>query len=238
MSEKTKSMKRTLRTTSILLLAVFLLNTAAKAQDSEFSPGLGLGLKASTIGIGADLVYNFSPKFAFRLGFERLGYSTSILFEEQGISYDADISFRAGSISLLADFYLGKYVFLSAGAGYNLLRLQFDGEAAGPFPFGDIEIPKEMIGDFSMQLDPSFKVSPYVGIGFGRTIAYDSRIGFAFEVGTFYQGVPNLTIESTGLLSPTSNPDHGQEETLENQIRQYTMYPVLKLSLSYKIISF
>lgn len=231
-------MKQTLKVLALLTIVFFLSSHNGQAQRTKFSPGVGIGLKASTNGIGADVIYNVSPQIAIRLGFEKMGYATTLSFDEQGISYDADISFSAGSISLLADFYLGKYIFISAGAGYNLFHLQFDGAAGSSLPFGDIEIPQEMIGDFSMQVDPSYIVSPYAGIGFGRTLGYEKRIGFAFEIGTFYQGAPDLTIESTGLLSPTSNPDHGQEELLEFAIRHYTMYPVLKLSLSFKILSF
>ncbi len=230
-------MKQTLKYFTLFSFAIFLFSLNGQAQQSKYSPGIGIGLKSSTNGLGADLIYNISPQIGVRLGFEKIGFSKRIEFNEQGISYNADIAFSVGSISLLADFYLGKYVFISAGAGYNLFHLQFDGEAGSSLSFGDIEITKEMIGDFSMQIDPSLKVSPYVGLGFGRTLGFDKRVGFAFEIGTFYQGAPDLTIESTGLLSPTSNPNHGQEILLEHAIRRYTMYPVMKLSLSFKILS-
>jgi len=231
-------MKQTLKTFFLLTIVLLLMSPNSQAQRSKFSPGLGIGLKASTNGIGANLTYNVSPQIALRLGYEKMGYSKTFAFDEQGISYNADISFSAGSISLLADFYLGKYIFISAGAGYNLFHLQLDGAAGNSLPFGDIEIPQEMIGDFSMQVGPSLKISPYVGIGFGRTLSFEKRVGFAFEIGTFYQGNPDLSIASTGLLSPTSNPDHGQEELLEHQLRRYSMYPIVKLSLNYKIFSF
>jgi hypothetical protein len=65
-----------------------------------------------------------------------------------------------------------------------------------------------------------------------------NKVGFAFELGGFYQGSPEITITSNGLLSPTSNPDQQQAERLEEQISQYNIYPVLKFSLSYKIVGF
>lgn len=213
------------------------ISGSAIAQETSSGAGIGIGIKASTNGIGGDLVYLVGPQFGLRLGLEKMGYATAVNFSEQNIDYLADVSIQAGSISLLADFYLGKFFFLTAGAGYNLFEIQAAGKAINPLPFGDIEISPEMIGEFEMTLKPGSQISPYMGIGFGRTLGSSKALGFAFELGGFYQGSPDLTIVSSGLLSPTSNPLHGQEARLEKQIRQYNMYPVLKISLNYKIIS-
>lgn len=206
--------------------------------QGDFSPAFGIAVKASTNGFGGDIVYNFHKRMSLRLGFEKLSYNTTVNFEEQNISYDAIIDFSTGSTSLLYDFYLTRGIFLTAGAGLNLFHVDVDGAAASSFPFGDIEISPEMIGDFIIQVDPSNKISPYLGIGFGRTLGLKKKLSAAFEIGGFYQGPIDLTINSTGLLSPTSNPDHGQEEKLEHQLDQYTWWPVLKLSISYRIVNF
>jgi hypothetical protein len=219
-----------------LLLSIFAL-TDVSAQSS-FTPGIGLGLKASTNGLGGDLIYNFHKSMGVRLGFETMGFSGSFNFEEQSVKYAATYKFKTGSFSLLFDYYIVNHVFLSAGAGLNLFNVAVDGEADGSLQFGDIQIPKEKIGNFNFMVDPSLKVSPYLGIGFGRTLGLKKKVGFAFELGGFYQGSPNITIATTGLLSPTSNPDQKQAEKLEGQINQYSIYPVMRLSVSYKIVSF
>ena len=222
-----------------LLIGAFCLSglTCLPAQ-TESQAALGLALKASTNGLGADAVFHFNPKMGLRLGFEKLGLKSNFTFEEQSISYDTDVHLKTGSISLLFDFYPAKHFFLTAGAGWNLFQTDFDGVAASGMQYGDIVIPKEQIGDFDFVVRPSWKVSPYAGIGFGRTLGLDKKVGFAFELGGFYQGLPDISITSTGLLSPTSNPDQKQEEKLESQFSQYSVYPVLKISLSYKIVAF
>ncbi|MFC2118442.1 hypothetical protein ACFLTI_05555 [Bacteroidota bacterium] len=216
---------------------MFLFIPVKSIGQGDFSKAFGVSLKASTNGIGGDVVYNFHKRMSIRLGFEKLSYSTSYEFEEQDVSYDALIDFKTGSTSLLFDFYLVRGVFLTAGAGLNLFHVDVDGEPVAPMPFGDIEITPEMIGDFNLQVDPSNKISPYLGIGFGRTLGIKKRFSAAFEIGTYFQGPVDLTFESTGLLSPTSNPEHGQEQLLERQLDQYTMYPVIRLSFSYRIIN-
>jgi len=229
-----------MKTLKLLILSMLISSVVWSNLSAQtgFSPGIGIGLKASTNGLGADAVYNFHEKMCFRLGFEMLGLKTDFTFREQTVKYATNVSFKTGSLSLLFDYYVANQVFFSAGAGWNLFRAVFDGKAASDLQFGDVQIPREKIGTFNFQVKPSLKVSPYLGIGFGRSLGLNKKIGFSFELGGFYQGSPDITIASTGLLSPTSNPDHKQDVRLEKQISQYSIYPVLKCSLSYKIMSF
>jgi hypothetical protein len=222
----------------ILIFLVSFFGLADLLAQKSFSPAVGVALKASTNGLGVDAVYNFHNKMDIRLGFEKLGIKTNFTFEEEAVEYATNVSFKTGSISLLFDYYLANHVFLTAGVGWNLFQVVIDGEAASFLQFGDIRIPKEKIGTFNFQVDPSLNISPYAGIGFGRTLGLKKKIGCAFELGVFYQGSPDISIQSTGLLSPTSYPDQKQAARLEQQINQYSIYPVLRLSVSYKIVSF
>ncbi len=224
----------------ILMLSFFMVIAWADssvAQD-EFSPGLGIAAKSSTNGFGGDAVFNFNRKMSLRLGFEKLALASDFSFEEESVEYDANVDYETGSLSLLFDYYLAKRFFITAGAGYNMFHAVIEGKAASSMQYGDIQISKDKIGDFNFQIDPTMQISPYAGIGFGRTLGLKKKVGFSFEMGGFYQGSPDFTIASTGLLSPTSNPDQAHEARLEKQVNQYTVYPVLKFSLSYKIANF
>ncbi len=219
------------------LIALCIFPYSGKSQ-TNFQPAMGIAIKASSTGFGGDLVFAFREKVNFRLGMDKLGYDRTITFSENDIEYEADVKLATGSISLLCDISLGKWFFISGGVGYNLFHSEVIGHAISSFPFGDIEIPKEKIGEFHFNLDPGVRISPYLGIGLGQTLNTKKRVAFAFELGGFYQGPPDISIESTGLLSPTANPDQGQENKLERQIDQYYIYPMLKFSLSFRIVSF
>lgn len=229
-----------MKTFKYALLILFLTFSGIinlQAQE-EFSEGLGLAAKSSTNGFGGDAVFNFHKRMSVRLGYEKLALTSSFSFDEESVDYTANVDYQAGSVSLLFDYYLARYVFFTAGAGLNMFNAIIDGEAVSYMQYGDIQIPREDIGIFGFELSPSSKISPYAGIGFGRTLGLKNKVGFAFELGGFYQGPPEITITSTGLLSPTSNPDQQQAERLEEQISQYNIYPVIKFSLSYKIVGF
>ncbi len=219
------------------LLFIYGFSSPSSGQENA-SKGFGLALKASTNGLGADAVVDFHRGMTLRLGYETLAINRDVNFTESEVDYSANMDLTTGSASVLVDFYLIKHLFITAGIGWNLFHAEIDGHATSPMPFGDINIPADKIGVFNFQVDPSLHISPYAGIGLGRTLALDKRLGFAFELGGFYQGAPDITIASTGMLSPTSNPEHGQESRLEKQINQYTVYPVIKLSLSYKLVRF
>lgn len=223
------------RLITFLLLPFLFALSSLKAQ-TEFTPAIGIALKTSTNGFGGDVVYNFHKRLSVRLGYERLALNHDFTFEEESIEYAANMNYKTGSLSLLLDYYIIRHFFITGGAGVNMFHTVFDGKAASPYQFGDIQISQDKIGTFNFQIDPSSKISPYLGIGFGRTLGLKRKVGFAFELGGFYQGPPKLTITSTGLLSPTSNPDQQHAQRLEKQVDQYTIYPVLKFSLSYRIM--
>jgi hypothetical protein len=230
---------KSIKTMILIAIATIFSALDVRAQVDDLSAkGVGITLKASTNGIGADVVYNFHPRMDVRLGYEKLHLKTDFTFTEEKVDYDATTNYNAGSLSLLFDYYLWNQLFLCAGAGWNMFRGTVDGKAGSALQYGDIEIPKEKIGTFDFQIDPSLKISPYFGIGFGRTLGLKKKVGFAFEIGGYYQGSPDLTVASTGLLSPTSNSDQQHEARLEKQVSQYSVYPVLKFSLSYKIAKF
>lgn len=228
-------MKRSVFLVTVLTCTILLNGQHSQAQNPVRQESWALAVKASTTGFGADVVYGFSKDISFRLGLDRLNYTTNINFAEQGISYNADIFLTLGTISLLGDFYLGKFVYVTAGAGYNYFNAQLKGHASEAFPFGDIQIPAEMIGNFDFTVHPEKRIAPYIGIGLGRTIAAQKKVGFALDFGGYYMGAPQISIVSDGLLSPTSNPEHHQAENLEKQISQYNFIPVIKLSLNYRI---
>lgn len=233
-------MKKKVLSFLIVMLVAAMQSISVQAQDLS----LGVALKASTLGFGGDAILGINDNMTVRVGFDGIGLKRQLSdfpdleqeLEEtiEGLSLAADAKLRLGSVTALYDYYLTKHIFVTGGLGISRFNICLKGEADEPFKFGDISVPKEDVGSFDFDFTPSWKVSPYLGIGFGRTLASTKNFGFAFELGALYQGSPNLDITTTGILEPTSNAD--QVETLEGQFSQYTIWPVMRFSLSYRII--
>ena len=209
--------------------------TTAQLYESDLNSGFYLGGNASTNGWGLNARYAFNNWFALKTGFERLSFTYNFDFEEYGMDYNADMNFKTGGILLLADFSYTRNLYISAGAIFNSFNPKMDGQAAGDYVLNDIVIPAEDIGVFSIEAEPQLKVSPYVGAGYQAFMGREKRLVFNFETGLYYMGSPELTIESEGMLAPTSNPALGQEKYLENQFDAYKIYPVIKINLAYQI---
>ncbi len=188
------------------------------------------------MGFGANVVYQFHPRLALRAGYENISFAYPFDFEENDISYEADLNYKSGTISLLADYYFARSLYLSAGCAYNLFHPEINGNASKDWQYGDIIIPAEEIGEFSALISPSFRLSPYLGLGIGRNISLKKRFSFNFEIGTYYQGSPKVEITATGLLSPTADESHKQKETLEKQFKSFYLYPLVKMGISFVLI--
>ncbi|MDA3881197.1 MAG: hypothetical protein PF436_12480 [Prolixibacteraceae bacterium] len=216
-----------------ITIILLILSLNSFAQESA----IGISLKNSNMGIGSDIVYKFHNRMSARVGFDYFAYGRLFTFEQSDVTYDGNANIRLGSFSALYDFFLLPSIHVTAGAAFNRTNITFKGEATSSYPLGELEIPADRIGNFEFEVKPGLPISPYIGIGFGKTIG-TKLLGFDFEIGTFYHGKPDITISSTGLTGPTSNPAHEHEKLMESQISQYVLYPVIRGSISFKIIEF
>jgi hypothetical protein len=226
----------------LILPVVIMLATgispAVKAGSSVDSESTGKSVVAmeasvSTMGPGVSFIYRFHRDWALRAGYENIRFTWPFNFEENDIHYDADLRYKSGSVSLLADWHLSRHFFISGGCAYNFFQPGVEGFASRDWNYGDIVIPAADIGEFTIRSSPSLRFSPYLGAGIGHRAGPEKRISFLFEVGTYYQGPPELELSATGLLSPTADPSHKQKEILEKQFRNFYLYPVIKFAVSF-----
>ena len=127
----------------ILLIAVLLFSVASFSQLDKFSQRLGVSLKASTNGLGGDIFYQHSKKFAVKVGAEYISINLSSNRIERYINSNPNISinnpygsdiifntegkFKTGAISLSAGYQFSKRFYVTAGLSKSL----FDSKATG-----------------------------------------------------------------------------------------------------------
>ena len=225
-----------------MILTILWCHLFSSAQEEiptssgvEEFKGFYLGGTIATNGWGAEIKYIFNKRFTVRSGFESLKYNYDYNYDQNEIDFKATVDYKTGGVSLLGDFNFTRNLYLSAGVLFNSFNPKITGYAASGLEYGDIIIPPSMVGDFEFTIVPQLRVSPYGSVGFRSFFGKNKRVVLNAEVGMYYMGSPEISIEASGLLAPTADPAHGQKETLENQIEQYKFYPVLKLILAVKL---
>jgi len=220
----------------LLAASNYLLAQEAQTTSTRVdTKGFYIGAQASTNGWGFDLKYVFNKIISLKTGVETLSVLHDFNFDENDISYGASLNYNTGGLFLLTDLNFTKNLYLSMGAAINSLNPEIKGQANSDLEYGDIIIPADKVGEFSLSLTPAYKISPYAALGFRSFLGKKERLSYNLETGFYYLGSPNIEIEATGLLAPTADPAHGQEQVLENQFSQYKFYPVVKFGVAIKL---
>jgi|GEM_PF-591750 len=193
----------------------------------------GLGINFGMNGVGADYAYMPGEMFAFRGRFQTLHFTLNIddlEFSETYVGVDGSLNFT--NLDLLVDFYPFKSSFkIVGGFGYFLNnRITSKGYFVDDLQLGELVLDPNDIGYVEIQAEWA-KLAPYIGLGFGKAVP-NSRVGFGFELGTYYGGAPDVTVIATEMLRETSQ----EEAELEENLKGYAWIPYLNFRLSIRII--
>ena len=215
------------------------LKNDAAAKKMNFS--VGLGLSASTNGYGFNAVAALNDKLAFRLGYENFDLSLPNVVSFPQDNYELTVSptVKLGGVSAIFDYYLLKWLYVSGGLMINNFNLSARIESLESVQIGDIEyFPSEM-GEMKAAVKMQNKLSPYFGIGFGRNIAKNNRLGFSFELGAYHGGSYIVDVSGTEFFRANGEPANLESiDNLNNVLKSISwsgIYPVVKFGLSYKI---
>ncbi|UZR94471.1 hypothetical protein [Chondrinema litorale] len=193
-----------------------------------------IGISGSTRGVGIDMGIGISQKFQLRFGGTYFQFDQSFQVDVEGEPFNLDADVDLKSLQLLADYYpfKGSSFKLTGGLAYHLNEdYSINGVYVGDevFSLGEISIDGDDVGTLGVDVTYE-KFAPYAGLGFGRAVP-KGRVNFGFEMGTYYNSSPNVTINATKMLSETSS----QSDQLEENMQDYRFYPVIMFRLGVKI---
>lgn len=212
--------------TAVLFLLIYIcMSKAITAQDYAVS------VKASTLGVHAELYRALGSSFNIHLGAASFNYA-----------YDK-INGTKGQYSLSADIKLKSYTALIDWKPFTSSSFKFTGGAVfndnHPSLTAIPEISKTIGGDIynqaslgNMKVDLTVKkINPYFGIGFGNVTSGKSGLGLTLDAGAYYQDSPKVKLSANGLLAPSASPE--QAAILQNNLKWIKWYPVVSLGLVY-----
>ncbi|MDY0076906.1 MAG: hypothetical protein RBR87_06480 [Bacteroidales bacterium] len=199
-------------------------------DDSRF--GMGLGIKMSTFGPGVEVIAAVTPKLHLRLGGTYMDYTYH--YSDKNVEVNGSAESHLSSISLLANYQLARIFFVSGGFLYNMNEIGLDGFFTKSMTVGSMEVSPEKIGSVNLKIKPGSSLTPYAGIGLGRSLSKNGIVSFAFELGAAFHGSPKVELGATGMLEPTGSEE--QRQILEDNLSGFTIYPMLNFQLSFRLL--
>lgn len=209
---------------------LLMLSQPVVAQDSRFA----ISGKAGTLGLGLEGTGQINPQVNGRLGVNAFQYEFD--GEESEIEYDFDVELL-NFAALLDWFPFGGSGFrLTGGVIVNENSLDAEAKSSSTFTIGDTTFNAAQVGTLTGNVDFN-PAGPYLGIGWGNPFGKNKRWSFALDLGVFYQGEPDVNLNTTGLLSSNAafQADLAREEqNLEDELAIFKFYPVLAVGITYR----
>lgn len=177
----------------------------------------GIGLRAGTTGIGADVAWGIAPTLSARLGYSALKWSHDV--NTSNVHYDGKL--KLSNLSGMVDFHpIGPIFRLTGGVILNDNKYDVRG------------VPSTG-GSLSGTVEPGRSAAPYLGVGWGTVSG--TGIGFYADVGVVFMGSPKASLSADcGALSPSACASlvAAEQARLEDELSRFKHYPVLNLGLT------
>ena len=210
------------------LLAGAVLCTIAQSAFAD----LGFEVRGSTLGLGAEVNYGYSPHWSVGVGYNGFTYSTDT--DAGNINYDVDL--ELSSVSVLGNYHPWGGIFrFTGGVLINNNELSMTGTpSGGTFDIGDQTYTAANVGQLN-GLVSFHNWAPYLGVGWGKQ--YGSRFGLSADLGVAYQGSAAVDLSATGPIAgdPAFQNDlRREEQQTEDDLSVYKYYPVLGLGVYFR----
>ena len=208
---------------SLILLAA----GSAAADDSQW----GVGVKAGTLGLGAEARWSGLPWMDLRIGGNAYSYDYSR--REGNVRYDTEL--RLETYYLTANFHFPLSPFrLTAGAFANGNELRMIGDESGDYNFDGQTFTQSEVGTLT-GVTSFGSTSPYVGLGFDFELF--GKAGLNFDLGVLWRGDPEVRLMAIGGSEEGSDRLNSalqaEQENLADDIESVKAYPVVSLSFVY-----
>lgn len=211
------------------VLFAAMLSAAGAAQAA------GVGLRAGTTGVGADLAFGLVPTLSARIGYSGLSYDTTV--DQTDVKYDAKLSLS--NLNLLLDFTPLPIPFrITGGFIVNDNKADVTGQPTnGTYTINGITYPAAAVGSLSGSVKAGNRAAPYLGIGYGNVAG--AGVNFYFDLGVMFQGTPSASLSATCASALPSaacsqlQRDVAAEQTkLQNEISGFKYYPVANIGIT------
>lgn len=194
----------------------------------------GIGVRAGTNGVGADIGWSIAPTLSARVGYSGLNYSGDVT--QTDVKYDGKL--KLSNLSGLLDWSpLGPFR-ITAGIVGNSNKVDLTGTpTGGTFTINGTIYQASDVGSLSGTVKAGNKAAPYLGFGYGNVAG--AGVNFYFDIGVMFQGSPKTTLTATcgAALPPASctqlqNDVAAEQQRLGDSLKRFKYYPVASIGIT------
>ena len=179
----------------------------------------GIGVRAGTTGIGADVGFGIAPTLS-----ARLGYSAGEVNHDVTTNLTYRGKLKLSNFNTFLDWSpLGPFR-ITGGFVFNDNKFDVVSD-----PFNGATV--------SGTVKPEKSAAPYLGIGYGNVSG--AGVNFYADLGVMFQGSPQATL--TANCGPSTTPAQcsaaqtqiaAEQQRLQDQLKNAKYYPVLNIGLT------
>lgn len=224
------------------------LKGSVATTPPDFTKNVAVGFNIGvTNGIGVDVAYRFAKHWAGKIAlnyadYAKNGYQYSYQSTTNGTTSNnivaIDGSVKMSSLSVNFEYSPGEKGRFKLVGGLAFLpnnTVTIGGEILSVIKFNDVTLNSDDIGSGNIQVGFSQKVSPYIGMGFGRTFPR-KRLNVSVDLGTQYKGDYTVKINMKPGLLLKQNEDNAVILARNFNEKWYGhFFPVVNLRLAYRI---
>ena len=236
---------------AVVFLMIAVLPGILVAQDSSkpFS-AVGIGVKASLLGVGGEVATRVSRHLNLRAGANFLSYDRT--FHKDGVDYAGQLQFRSGEAHLDWFPFHGSFHISPGSLIYNGNQVTANASVGAGQSFtlngtsytSDAADPVTGTGKISYQ-----KAGPMLTVGFGNLVPRGHKhISIPFEIGAIYTRAPTFALnlagsacDSSGLLCQPIATDPSiqanvvaEQAKINKDMSAFKFYPVISIGFGVK----
>jgi hypothetical protein len=233
----------------IVAAAICPMNCGAQVHAGKSRNEVGIAVKISSLGAGAEVGVPLGQKFNVRGGFNALSYSRG--FDKDGIHYAGNLSWRSGEANLDWFPFGGRFRLSPGLLLYNGNKVTATSTVPGgkTFTLNNVTYTSKASDPVHGTGNLDFtKAAPTFRIGFGNLIPRrEHHWSILAEAGVAYQGSPRAALtlggticDSTGLVCGNAATDpnvqsnlHAEQAKINKDLSFFRFYPLLSFGVGY-----
>ena len=200
------------------ILVAVLAATAGVAQAG------GVGIRAGTTGVGADLGWDIAPTLGGRVGISAMSINTD--FQTSSVDYDAKA--KLANLNLFLDWSPFGPFRLTGGFIANDNKVDLTGRPTS----GAAAIPPG--STLTGQVKPDRSFAPYLGVGYGNV--WTKGVNFYFDLGVMFQGSPQVSLScqsANPAQCAAAQPQiEAERQRVQDELNKFKYFPVANIGLT------